>query len=1185
MAIGSLGQIALDLVVNHGQFLSAFSEAGLSSRKFRSEVSDSLSGIGDALGSALGQFGDFGAVVGKALEGATNAAANAITSFNRLGGSMATVVGTGAALAAGLLSVEGAAIALAVHTAENAAKFGEMALKTGLSTTALAGLALAGKTVGVEMDSLTRAINLMNANAVKAELQAGNTKNAFNRLGISQKELKADIAAGTETLLFDVLTRLQNVPEPDAGWIVKQIFGRGGLTILPLIEKGIESIKKSMEFAKELKLGDPGLVEAAFRLRETMALIGAETEGASLKLTKELIPALQYVAEQVEKAFKTGSIQQFIDMLSDLIKNTLTLGYALAHIGDIKIVSPEKIGEAAAASVIEERLKAQRAILSVPLPGGLPDVHATEDIKVLDARIAALQKEQDVLKESKDSWGKYVDGLLNFRAHLEKSPFDVPRSGIDWFGSGYKEKRPIDLEPPEKNKRDFVEAKLFDAERAAQKQEDLANAIGHAGAATVEFKAHAQATEEIQQLWDEAVVKGVENTDKFRHAWLTAIPALQLFAEKFQTNKQNIEDDKAFNALDVRLAKEIALLQGQSEATGKVAEQQAAWKAQLEPVADLLSKEEDHLEELRAKYGDTNDQTKTQADHVALLANYYNDLNDQFQKVSDLLPGKAFTEQTNKLKADIDAQDAYNKALFQGGEAAAQIAAEVAKLTAELKLTPEGAQAIGAQLDELRKKKLDTSAGNLVISDNINTNQQVKDLREQIDYIQKMAPAWEAQGIPMAAVQTALDKLTAQYVEFQAKLILADQEAIHLWDEQIIKVGDFGSRTRAVLNEIILDGKNAGAQIAKEILSAYDGLTTQLAKLITGQKTNFRSVFQNLAEQMAKTEIKQGISLIMEKLFGLKEEGKPDGSAGKPYHVVFGAGNKTELGNDTKGLLTGLSDKGGFLGAIGKVGGFIGKIFGLGGGAAGAAGASAPDGTRSNPLFVAIVSANAGGPGAGGTGGGVAGEVKGAAGIAQSLAPLLSVIPVVGPFLSAGLSIGAGVASQAAGAAGGGGGGAGATPDGTQANPFYVYDLNASGSGGGGGGGLLSGLFSSESGPGLSSLFSSSESSGPGGFGGPSGFFSDFLSNSEPFSVPFLAEGGDMMPGHWYVAGEKGAELIVPKTQSTAIPAGKLGGRSTNITQHFHGFKDTDMFRQSQSQIAQHTYRAARQADTRAFHA
>jgi lambda family phage tail tape measure protein len=135
--------------------------------------------------------------------------------------------------------------------------------------------------------------------------------------------------------------------------------------------------------------------------------------------------------------------------------------------------------------------------------------------------------------------------------------------------------------------------------------------------------------------------------------------------------------------------------------------------------------------------------------------------------------------------------------------------------------------------------------------------------------------------------------------------------------------------------------------------------------------------------------------------------------------------------------------------------------------------------------------------------------------------------------------------------------GAGA-PAGTAQDPSFITTADSPGSGilaglggSGKGGNPIAGLFSS-----VGSMF------GPmGGMAG--GLLGDIFGG-------FRADGGDTTPGKAYMVGERGPEVMMPRTAGTVIPNHALGsGKSTHVsvTNHFHNTQDMDTFKKSSAQI------------------
>jgi hypothetical protein len=161
---------------------------------------------------------------------------------------------------------------------------------------------------------------------------------------------------------------------------------------------------------------------------------------------------------------------------------------------------------------------------------------------------------------------------------------------------------------------------------------------------------------------------------------------------------------------------------------------------------------------------------------------------------------------------------------------------------------------------------------------------------------------------------------------------------------------------------------------------------------------------------------------------------------------------------------------------------------------------------------------------------------------------------------------------------GGAAGGTG-TPDGSELNPFHVVDdsnggLFGSGSSGGDGG---------DSGDGESSGFLGKIQGQMGKIFSAIGSFFSKIGSAILSAFKFIggaiagafgggrAVGGDIMPGKFYLVGERGPELIAPRNSGTVIPNHALGSgnRTANITNNFYMTPThSDPFGYSQSQLA-----------------
>lgn len=1118
----SLATIAVDLVLNAGEFITGFDHAAVASKKFRSQLGESLEGLGGVVSGLAGQFGEFGEVLGGTVERAASSAASAIATFGKLGGVVGTLAGVGAGAAAAILAIDAGAIGLAIHTAQSAAKLGELSERAGVTTQFLAGLGVAGRGVGVDTETLTGALEKFNAAVVKAAIAPEGTKTAFKRLGIEVRDSGGNIR-DTGQLFLETVQKMSSLPQPEEGFFAKQFFGKGGSAIIPLINLGFDTIKQKMEEAKSFGLGDPEAVASARKFKETVAELQDAFEGAALRLTKDLLPGLQFVADKAKAAFETGRLQAFVDKIADIVKETAVLAYALAHLGDLKI------GGQALAGFIElkeggglEAEKARLAFLKTQrLLGSYPaldeEIQKTEQSIRVGSQKLAREVNAALTGINYDQYQKDLEG---FRKGVlqNKLPFPTTFGDFDYLHEKplTKPKGDADLAPTEKN---AVLNRIRERIKALKDEQAGYENIAKAGT-------------QAEILIAEAVKKGTEEQAKTKDLAArdkTGKAAKELLGSDQLANIVGAESVLSgftkglTNDLDKqheKLVEQGAAIHnlGNAYAQGGAAIAAAALDKQFAEQYAKLNVLEELIPLASQKWG-------AASPIVAFLTSKLQALNAQLETNKGQLGSNLSDDLTKSLQDEAAIQNSaapsvlgLNNAFLEGEDAVRQARIELELYNFTQREAEKGIK--------VTKDQIDAKRAILTEADQEAYDGALKQEAARFD----IGLMYDNEITKLLRIKEVMEQSGRSSLLVDAALFDAQNQLIHQWDEAAAKVGSFGQRFHAVINEIILDGQNAGKKIFEAILSAYDGLTTQLAKLVTGQKTNFKGVFQGLAESIAKAEIQKGIGGILEKTIGVKLpglEGKPDGSASKPFHVLLGGGHGYSLPADANIPIFGKK--------AGGIGGLLGKVLG-GVSDAGNDTNQAADGSRTNPFYV-ITLADASAAG-----------------------------------LGRGFSFGLG-----------GGGGIGGSGGGFSLPSDANIPIFGKPHGGSSGSSTASTLFGS--------IFGGLGKSILGGIGnldeqGTSSFWEQFLNFFSGAFGGAKAGGGDMRPGRWYLTGEKGPEIISPSSDATVTPLSKLtGGKQANISMplHFHGFKDNDMFRKSENQIAQHVHRQAQIAYSRAF--
>jgi hypothetical protein len=875
MAI-TLGEIAVRLTANTAEFISGFGAAGTTAKRFRAELSEAMGSVGEFLEKGLSQFGEFGEMVGGTLGRAASASGQAVLAFGKLGGSMGTVVGIGAGAVAGLAVLEGGLVGLAIHSAAGAAKLGEMSEKAGVSTQTMAGLALAGKGVGVETESLVKALGFMGANAVKAAISTDYAHTSFGRLGISIRDANGAIKDGG-TLFTEVVGKIAALPTSEQGYFVKAIFGRGGIEILPLINKGVESINESMETAKKFGLGDSDTVAKAREFKEQVDETKAAFEGIALLAAKDLLPTLTYLVEELEKAGEKGDLKTLVHDMAELTRMTLgvgdtfkavfeTIGLYIEYVGRATIALFNAIG--ASIEAVEDAATGDFAGAKQSFTGAWGYLY---------------KQMRDFDTQSRDIWQRNADFIDGIYGREKVNPF----RGMDLSGLSGKQinalagghvqsslpfnaqdildsfkKKPgfdADLSTKGEGKEDTTLARI--KERIAALQEEkfdwMATAAAADQAETIVAKATEKANEAFGKMRTEAARDKTGAAQKYvaENEALIKFQAASIFYS--QTLAKTNEDLQKHNAeLDEAIAAENAMAEAYK--TGGAAIVSAGLDKEFAKQQSTINQLNQVMNASGAQRLLDAEKTKEQALASAKLQT---ELGREDATAGALKP---------KL-------DALNAAYLVSADAVRQANIELQvqrfiqdELDKKVVVSTQQIEQKRKILTEADKQAYDGALAQEAAQFNLATQYD-----NQIVRLQRIRELMQQNGLSTLGVE-------AQIFDEQNRLL-------HQWDEWAFKIGTVGQKFKAVMGELVIQGRQAGAAIMQAIMGAVDGIESQLAKLLTGQKTDFKGVFTGLAESVTKAEIQKGVGKLAEH-FGIHLPGltaKADGSQANPFYVVM----------------------------------------------------------------------------------------------------------------------------------------------------------------------------------------------------------------------------------------------------------------------------------------------------------
>lgn len=297
----------------------------------------------------------------------------------------------GAAAAAAAATVAGASIAAALTKSaiDSAEATGILAGKLGITTEALSKLQYAAKLSDVSQAALETGMKRLSRTLTDAAAGAGAGAKAFEALGLSAEQiikLPADEQLGA---IADALNRVSNASQKAA--LAQQIFGKGGMDMLPIIAEGSAGIKALGDEAERFGAVVSGPVAAqAQQFNDNLDRLKFAAQGLGLSLAEQALPVMVEFTDQI---VALGQDKATMDGIAA----------GLSMIGEAAVTMAQSFGAAGAAiqrwrTTSLEEVQAQ-IVETVRLMETERKWYQNPEMRRnLDDKLAALMKQRDALK-------------------------------------------------------------------------------------------------------------------------------------------------------------------------------------------------------------------------------------------------------------------------------------------------------------------------------------------------------------------------------------------------------------------------------------------------------------------------------------------------------------------------------------------------------------------------------------------------------------------------------------------------------------------------------------------------------------------------------------------------------------------------------------------------------------------
>lgn len=246
--------------------------------------------------------------LGAAMDGTTGRLSRLGSALSRFGGIATALTGVGGTVGMSAL------IKSSIDAADNVQK---LSIRLGASTEALSEYQHVAGLAGVRFETLTMGWQRMTRRVAEAAKGFGEARGALNELGLDAKQL-AQLKPEQQ---FEAITAaMQGVKsESDKVRLAMKLFDSEGVSLIQLMDGGVEGLKKFREEAKSLGLSiDKDMANKSAAANDAILKLHGSFKGFANELTLVVAPALTEFADNVSAAMKRVKEDGFADLLKSM---------------------------------------------------------------------------------------------------------------------------------------------------------------------------------------------------------------------------------------------------------------------------------------------------------------------------------------------------------------------------------------------------------------------------------------------------------------------------------------------------------------------------------------------------------------------------------------------------------------------------------------------------------------------------------------------------------------------------------------------------------------------------------------------------------------------------------------------------------------------------------------------------
>jgi hypothetical protein len=202
---------------------------------------------------------------------------------------------------------------------ENLGKLHDLSEAYKVSSTSLQVYREMGADVGVDTESIAKAFGFLQKNIAKARGGDENSLQLLASVGVNQKDLNGDVDSIFQKIGTTFKASQSSTDDALKVMFAKDVFGKAGINIIPMLEQGGEAFQKTLTLMKsENRLFSQEEVTAADTADDRWSKAKRRMDNLKQVVGVAMTPMLDSIGTAVDKLLDSGGKQQLVDTFKSL---------------------------------------------------------------------------------------------------------------------------------------------------------------------------------------------------------------------------------------------------------------------------------------------------------------------------------------------------------------------------------------------------------------------------------------------------------------------------------------------------------------------------------------------------------------------------------------------------------------------------------------------------------------------------------------------------------------------------------------------------------------------------------------------------------------------------------------------------------------------------------------------------